>query len=85
MFVPKEMLTGSQHHRRLHQWLPAGICGKDITSSGLYVSAIAAVFAGVLTPFLLQCFQDEFCHLFPGEKHTSKNGAHSMIAKRGIG
>jgi amino acid transporter len=39
--------------KRLSQWLATGICGNDITSSCLYVSAIAAVFAGVLAPVVL--------------------------------
>jgi amino acid transporter len=33
--------------------LATGICGNDITSSCLYVSAIAAVYAGVLAPLVL--------------------------------
>jgi hypothetical protein len=33
--------------------LATGICGNDITSSCLYVSAIAAVFAGALAPVVL--------------------------------
>jgi amino acid transporter len=37
----------------LNQWLATGICGNDITSSCLYVSAIAAVFAGALAPVVL--------------------------------
>ncbi|MDF1591444.1 MAG: hypothetical protein P1P89_08025 [Desulfobacterales bacterium] len=52
-FAPEEMFTGSKHRKRLNQWLATGICGNDITSSCLYVSAIAAVFAGVLTPLVL--------------------------------
>jgi len=52
-FVPEEMFTGSKHRKRLNQWLATGICGNDITSSCLYVSAIAAVFAGVLAPLVL--------------------------------
>ena len=39
--------------KRLSQWLATGICGNDITSSCLYVSAIAAVYAGVLAPVVL--------------------------------
>ena len=35
------------------QWLATGICGNDITSSCLYVSAIAAYYAGVLAPVVL--------------------------------
>jgi len=38
---------------KLNQWLATGICGNDIASSCLYVSAIAAVFAGVLAPLVL--------------------------------
>ena len=37
----------------MNQWLATGICGNDITSSCLYVSAIAAVYAGVLAPLVL--------------------------------
>ena len=44
---------GPAHKKRLNQWLATGICGNDITSSCLYVSAIAAVFAGVLAPLVL--------------------------------
>jgi len=39
--------------KRLSQWLATGICGNDITSSCLYVAAIAAVYAGVLAPVVL--------------------------------
>ena len=39
--------------KRLSQWLATGICGNDITSSCLYVSAIAAYYAGVLAPVVL--------------------------------
>jgi amino acid transporter len=45
--------VGPAHKKRLNQWLATGICGNDITSSCLYVSAIAAVFAGVLAPLVL--------------------------------
>jgi amino acid transporter len=51
--TPKELLSGSSPKKRLNQWLATGICGNDITSSCLYVSAIAAVFAGVLAPVVL--------------------------------
>ena len=50
---PKELLLGHSPKRKLSQWLATGICGNDITSSCLYVSAIAAVFAGVLAPLVL--------------------------------
>jgi len=48
-----EFFVGRSHKKRLNQWLATGICGNDITSSCLYVSAIAAVFAGVLAPVVL--------------------------------
>jgi len=50
---PKELLLGTTRKKRLNQWLATGICGNDITSSCLYVSAIAAVYAGVLAPVVL--------------------------------
>lgn len=49
----KELMVGMSQKKRLNQWLATGICGNDITSSCLYVSAIAAVFAGVLAPVVL--------------------------------
>ncbi len=50
----KELLHGSiSEKKRLNQWLATGICGNDITSSCLYVAAIAAVYAGVLAPLVL--------------------------------
>ncbi len=49
----KEFFIGSSPKKRLNQWLATGICGNDITSSCLYVSAIAAVYAGVLAPLVL--------------------------------
>jgi amino acid transporter/uncharacterized protein YggU (UPF0235/DUF167 family) len=50
---PDELFLGSSPKKRLSQWLATGICGNDITSSCLYVSAIAAVYAGVLAPVVL--------------------------------
>ncbi|MBC8430894.1 MAG: APC family permease [Desulfobacterales bacterium] len=49
----EELLVGHSPKKKLNQWLATGICGNDITSSCLYVSAIAAVFAGVLAPVVL--------------------------------
>ncbi len=49
----EELFVGPARKKRLNQWLATGICGNDITSSCLYVSAIAAVFAGVLAPLVL--------------------------------
>jgi amino acid transporter len=51
--TPRELFLGTQPGKRLNQWLATGICGNDITSSCLYVSAIAAVYAGVLAPLVL--------------------------------
>jgi amino acid transporter len=48
-----ELFLGTEPKKRLSQWLATGICGNDITSSCLYVSAIAAVYAGVLAPVVL--------------------------------
>ncbi len=51
---PVELIHGtSSGRKRLSQWLATGICGNDITSSCLYVAAIAAVYAGVLAPVVL--------------------------------
>ena len=42
--TPRELLLGAGPvKKRLNQWLATGICGNDITSSCLYVAAIAAV------------------------------------------
>ncbi len=38
---------------KLGQWLATGICGNDITSSCLYVAAIATTYAGALSPIVL--------------------------------
>jgi amino acid transporter len=51
--TPEELFFGHAPKKRLNQWLATGICGNDISSSCLYVSAIAAVFAGVLAPVVL--------------------------------
>ncbi len=49
-----ELITGTTHNRKpLGQWLATAICGNDITSSCLYVAAIASVYAGVLAPLVL--------------------------------
>ncbi len=47
------LLKGAHPRKGLNQWLATGICGNDITSSVLYVSGIAAVYAGVLAPVVL--------------------------------
>ncbi len=52
--TPAELLHGSvKRKKRLNQLLATAICGNDITSSCLYVAAIAAVYAGVLAPVVL--------------------------------
>jgi amino acid transporter len=51
---PSELIRGTHpRKRRLGQWLATAICGNDITSSCLYVAAIASVYAGVLAPIVL--------------------------------
>jgi len=45
---PAELPVGPAGNKRLNQWLATGIGGNDITFSCLYVSATAAVFAGLL-------------------------------------
>jgi len=42
-----------EHHPRLGQLASTAICGNDITSSCLYVSALAIVYAGKLAPISL--------------------------------
>ncbi len=52
--TPTELLYGGvSSKRKLNQVLATAICGNDITSSCLYVAAIAAVYAGVLAPVVL--------------------------------
>ena len=43
----------AEHHARLGQMASTAICGNDITSSCLYVSALAIVYAGKLAPVSL--------------------------------
>lgn len=51
---PAELIRGeTPQKKRLNQWLATAICGNDITSSCLYVAAIASVYAGVLAPLIL--------------------------------
>ena len=51
---PEEILQGKTHHqKRLGQWLATGICGNDITSSCLYVSGAAILFASFMAPLAL--------------------------------
>jgi amino acid transporter len=51
---PEEVLQGKERkEERLNAWLATAICGNDITSSCLYVSSIAIVYAGALAPVAL--------------------------------
>ena len=52
--TPLELIHGGHaKNNRLGQWLATAICGNDITSSCLYVAAIASVYAGMLAPVVL--------------------------------
>ncbi len=42
-------------HLRLGEWASTAICGNDITSSCLYVSALCALYAGPYAPLALAC------------------------------
>ncbi|CAN5127158.1 hypothetical protein BH09PAT2_BH09PAT2_10670 [soil metagenome] len=42
-------------HVKLGEWFATAICGNDILSSCLYVSGIAAIYAGVYAPLVLLC------------------------------
>ncbi|SMC27806.1 Amino acid transporter [Desulfacinum hydrothermale DSM 13146] len=54
VLTPRELLEGSgEQPRKLNQWLATAICGNDITSSCLYVAAIATVYSGALAPIVL--------------------------------
>lgn len=51
---PEEILQGKEKKdERLGAWAATAICGNDITSSCLYVSGIAIVYAGALAPLAL--------------------------------
>jgi amino acid transporter len=51
--TPEEILQGEVKKERLGPWYATAICGNDITSSCLYVSAIAIVYAHALAPLAL--------------------------------
>ncbi|MBW1991274.1 MAG: APC family permease, partial [Deltaproteobacteria bacterium] len=51
--TPEELLDGEARKERLGPWYATAICGNDITSSCLYVSAIAIVYAQALAPVVL--------------------------------
>ena len=45
----------NHEHIKLGEWFATAICGNDILSSCLYVSGIAAIYAGVYAPLVLLC------------------------------
>ncbi|MCB0271677.1 MAG: APC family permease [Bdellovibrionales bacterium] len=49
--APKDQSTHKTE--RLGPWLATGICGNDITSSCLYVAAIATAYSGIYAPLVL--------------------------------
>ena len=52
--TPEELLEGAAKKKeRLGPWLATAICGNDITSSCLYVSGTAIVFAQFMAPVAL--------------------------------
>ena len=51
--TPEELIEGESRKERLGQWYATAICGNDITSSCLYVSGIATVYAQTLAPLAL--------------------------------
>lgn len=48
-------MSDEHKHSKLGQFYATAICGNDILSSALYVSGIAALFAGVYAPIVLLC------------------------------
>jgi amino acid transporter len=51
--TPEELLQGEVAKERLGPWQATAICGNDITSSCLYVSAVVIVYAQALAPLAL--------------------------------
>ena len=45
--------AAARKHGKLGQWAATAICGNDITSSCLYVSALSILYAGKLAPVAL--------------------------------
>lgn len=45
--------SDKNQHKTLGEWSSTAICGNDITSSCLYVSSLAVIYAGVLAPIVL--------------------------------
>lgn len=46
-------VTPKRRQKKLGTWLATGLCGNDITSSCLYVAAIATIYAGIWAPLVL--------------------------------
>lgn len=53
LFFMKTEQHAEHKHVKLGEFFSTAICGNDILSSALYVSGIAAIFAGVLAPIVL--------------------------------
>lgn len=51
--APTKSESAHHSHPKLNQFFATAICGNDILSSALYVSGIAAIFAGVYAPVVL--------------------------------
>jgi len=49
----KNLGVSKSHAKKLGEWFSTAICGNDITSSCLYVSAFAVAEAGILAPLVL--------------------------------
>ncbi|MCB0354321.1 MAG: APC family permease [Bdellovibrionales bacterium] len=48
-------MSGTGEQQKLGEWQATAICGNDITSSCLYVSALSLMWAGALGPVVLVC------------------------------
>ena len=78
-----EMIRGGPSEKRhLGQWLATAICGNDITSSCLYVAAIATVYAGVLAPIVL-LLVGGVLYVFPVSKRQNGRVQHSVNREYG--
>lgn len=51
--ISKKIENDAHKRNFLGEWSSTAICGNDITSSCLYVSALAVVYAGILAPLVL--------------------------------
>lgn len=76
--------TSVSSGKKLGQWRATAICGNDITSSCLYVSALAALYAGPLAPIallmvagILYLFQRIYSEV--GSALPFNGGAYSLL------